>query len=1110
MLKIIIGKAGAGKTAGILNEIKRAVDACQGGRLLIVPEQYSHEAEKELAARCGDSMSLYAEVFSFTALARRVATQVGGGAVKYLDKGGRLLCMALALDSISSRLKVYGAARRRAELQARLLSAVDELKSAGITSEKLLTASAELRDALGDKLEDMALILDAYEAVVANGHADPSDRLNILAGQIAESTLDENSCLYIDGFTDFTYQEREVIKALLKKGVQLTVCLTVDSMESQNEIYSLSRCCARALMADCRALNVKYELITAESPEKPDQLAVFADKMFTCGSEKFADEGKIRLFTADSMVGECELAASEALRLVREEGCRWRDIAVAIRGFDGYRAALSGVFEHYGVPLFVTRKSELMSRPLPCLISLAYAVAEAHWDLDDVVSYMRTGLTGLNEEECDELENYVFKWQLHGEAWKRKADWHQHPDGYGAKADDSTAQRLEHINALRYRLSRPLEHFEERGKAASTARAQCEALCAYFEELCLPELLTARAEKLIASGQEQLAREYMQLWELTVSALEQCHSILGDAEMDMASFGRLFLTVLSGYDVGTIPVALDRVSAGDFDRMRRRHIRHLIVLGASGDLLPAPESGSSIFSQSERQKLLTEDIDLGGAGDGELWREFTLIYNCLSLPLEGLTLCYSAVDGEGNTRREALVYKRAASLFSLEKRRVDTELIRTAAPAPALGLAARCMSRPSPYAAAARDYFARVSPERLSAVEDAAGVKRGSLSAGAVHSLYGLRPRFSASQVDKFMSCKYAYFCQYGLKAKPYKPADFKPPEIGTFMHKILEDTAREAASRGGFPTLSDEDIRSITEKYVQEYVHRELNDFQEKSDRFIYLFKRLIADVTEITLDMARELRRSSFVPQYFELKFGEGCDARPIELGTGDEALTLTGVADRVDGYVHDGKLYLRVVDYKTGKKKFSLSDVWYGMGLQMLLYLFILCEGGENADGLPVVPAGVMYVPAKNGFVRVDADTDDSAIEEKRTDALRRSGIVLDSEDIVEAWEHGDKKKYFPVKMKYGKMPPDALISYERMGVLSRHIEKRLAEMASELHRGSIAADPYYRSQQDTACSHCDYFQACHFENGVNGESCHFLSTKLKDGDIWQLMEGGEENG
>ena len=443
MLRLILGKAGAGKTAAVIEELRQAVERRQGGNLLLVPEQYSHEAERELCLKCGDSLSLYAEVFSFSGLARRIMQQQGGGAASFLDKGGRLLCMALALRAVGPRLRSYPAAQRNAELQAMLLRAVDEMKAARVTAEMLEGAAESCGDGLGDKLRDLALIYGAYDAVVARGHADPMDRLGILAGQIPESSLGPDTHVYVDGFVDFTAQERAVLSALLHKGVQMTVCMTVDDLRSSNEIYGLSRIAARRLLAEAKELGTEIAVEHMEGDGKDEALRFFADKLFSYSPEHYErDTAAVRLHSAETVTAECEFAAGRALELVRDGGCRWRDIALAIRGFEDYRGTLESVFRHYGVPLFAARRSELLSKPLPALIAMSYEIVDGGWDVDDVISYMRTGLAGLDPTACDTLADYIFKWQLRGSAWERPGDWRQHPAGYGAEYDEAAEERL--------------------------------------------------------------------------------------------------------------------------------------------------------------------------------------------------------------------------------------------------------------------------------------------------------------------------------------------------------------------------------------------------------------------------------------------------------------------------------------------------------------------------------------------------------------------------------------------------------------------------------------------------------------------------------------------
>ena len=1110
MLRIIYGEAGTGKSAALMDEIRRGADS--GRRyILLVPEQYSHEAERELCAVCGDGLSLYAEVLSFTGLAREVSAECGGTAAEYLDKGGRLLCMALAAGALYSRLRVYGAARHRAELQTMLLGAVDELKSACITSEQLLAAADGCEGALGDKLHDLALILEAYDGVVANGKADPADRLSVLAQQIERSSLGTDTCVFVDGFTDFTAQERRVLEALLLRGVQLCVCLSCDSLDGGSEVFALSRITASALLrfAADNGIEKSTERRQGES-SKRRPLADFSENMFSCRAvEKTDCGGCIRIIRAPDMNAECELAASEALRLVRDTGCRWRDIAVCAKGFDDYRLLLESAFSRYGAPVYTARRTDMLSKPLPALISAAYEIILGGWEADDVFEYLRTGFGGLGIDECDELENYVFTWQLHGSAWTRDEPWGMHPDGYGKEPDDSSLKRLEHIALLRETVRAPLLHFAQRSSEASDAYGQAQALAELFEELRLAEKLQMRSEELEAEGRAADAKECAQLWDITVTALEQCAAVLGETPADAEYFGRLFTLMLSRYDIGTIPVSLDCVTAGEMDRMRRRNIKHLIVLGASDERIPGAETDSGVFSSDERRRLLEMDIDLGGSGESELWRAFSVVYSCLTLPSESLTFSYCACDAGGAAQRPAFVVNRAKAMFDINVQELDLDSVRLNARAPALELAAQSLHGGSSIASGAAEFFAEYEPEKLKSLERAANRSRGSLSRASVRALYGDRLRLSASRIDKFASCRFAYFMQYALRAKPREPAGFTAPEVGKFMHRILEQVTREVSAMGGYGSVSDEAVTALCDKYVSEYIKRELDDFRDKSKRFIYLFRHLTAQVRQIVLDLADELRRSDFTPLSFELNFADTPELEPIELGEGEDRLVLTGIADRVDGWLHDGKLYLRIVDYKTGSKKFTLSDVLYGMNLQMLLYLFALGKNGQALYGSEIVPAGVLYVPARDEYVSADFGISDAELEKKRSSKLMRSGLVLNDPDVLAAMEHEEERKYIPIKFNKDGVPCDSLATAEHFGALARHIGKTLCDMAAELRSGSIAADPYYITQQENACLNCDYFDACRFRDGENGESMR-ATPRLPATKVWSVLEGGEANG
>ena len=1105
MLTLLLGRAKSGKTAMIMDEIASLVGKREKNIVLLVPEQYSHEAERELLRRCGDSLSLYAEVLSFTRLCARVEAEVGRRPGTLLDKGGRLLCMSLALDAVGSRLKLYGAARHQSELQDSLLHTIDELRAACLGPQQLLESALSHDDTLGDKLQDLALIQEAYEAVLGQSRLDPTERLDHLYETIGRSSL-AGGHVYLDGFTDFTRQESRVIEALLRNGADVSVSFSCESFEESHEIFEASRRAALSLRRMAEGLGLACRVITREK-EAEGPMALVERELFSFSSLSADALGCVHLHSAPSLAAECEAAAAHCLALVREGDCRWRDIALCVRGYEDYRGILEHTFSRYGIPLYSAVKNDLASHPLLRLIRGAFDVVNGGWDYEDIFTYLKSGLAGLNTAECDRLENYAFLWSLHGSAWTRGEDWRLHPEGYNAVYNDKTWEVLGEINALRRRVSEPLLAFAAVGKAAATALEQAQALSALFDVLSLPKTLSRRAAELDQLGLTRHSAEYQQLWDIVVNALEQCGAILGDMPMNNEQFGKLFLLVLSKYDVGTIPLSLDKVSAGDMDRSRRRNIRHLLVLGCDGERIPLISSGSGIFSDDDREALLLHGIDMGNSAADRLCHEFALIYHCMSLPSQSLYLSYS--NGGENKALPAFVMTRLSALFSLPIVPVDLDQARLSAGEPAFDLAARHLGGdPGAAGKSAVDYFiARGEEERLQQLRAAASLTRGQLSRQAVQSLYGSKLRLSATRIDKFASCRFAYYLQYGLKAKPRQAAAFAPPERGTFMHYVLEHVAGDIKAQGGFSSVSDEEVEALCQRYVDEYIHEQLNDFREKTPRFIYLFHRLSHSVRRVVLDMVHELQNSQFQPLNFELDFGDETIVSPLEMGEGEDKMILTGIADRVDGWLHDGKLYLRVVDYKTGRKSFQLSDVLYGKDLQMLLYLFTLQEQGQRLYGHPVEPAGVLYMPARDLPQSVSLVPEEEEITAAKAKARERKGLILGDEEVLQAMDATPERRYLPVTVtKSGKLSSKSLASAEQFGALSRHIHALLCAMAAELHAGSITADPYFRSQNDSACRLCDYRSACHFDEGRDVP--RYLKP-LTPQQVWELIEKGEES-
>ncbi len=1102
MIHLILGRAGSGKTARMFEDIARRTALREEGLLLLVPEQYSHEAERELCAAAGDALSACAEVLSFTGLARKVFAECGG-ARTMLDGGGRMLCMAAAVEAVGSALRLYGRARREPRLLQELLRAVDELKNAGLDADALLRAAEESEGLLADKLRDLALLLEAFEARQSLAGADSADALQSLSELIGDS-LSVRGRFYVDGFSDFTVLEQRVLEALIAAGAEMSFCITCGETED-DELFALPRKTVRWLTECAESHGQKVETEWQESPGE-GAIAFYANRLFRFGTEEApALAGEISLCAAPTAAQECELAAARMHALARK-GCRWRDMAVAVRGFEDYRSALESACGSYGVPLFMSGRSDILQKSLMLAIDAALEATERGYEYEAMFSYLKTGFSGIPAEELDRLENYVLLWNIRGSAWSRP--FRLHPEGYDRPETEESAALLAKLNEQREAIMAPLKALETAGRQAATAEEQARALADFLLELRLPEQLERRSAALEAAGMPETAAEYGRLWDVLCTALEQFAAVLGDMSMDRGQFGAMFRLMLGQYDVNVIPVSLDRVQAGEMDMMRRRHIRHLFVLGATDERLPAPGSEGGIFSPEEREELGGLGFALGSAEE-ELSREFGCLYNCLSLPSESLSVSRPLSDAEGGETRPSMLIERARTLLGLEETRADLAEARLEAESPAWALALLAEAGDSrPAARAALEYFRRQGRGgELRRLAGTARQSRQSLSPEAVRRLYGRKPSLSATRAEKFNACRFGYFLQYGLKAKPRQPAVFDPRDYGSFLHEVLEKVARGAMERGGFGRLSRRDIEALADAAMDEYIHRVLEDFAEKSARFEYLFRRLRSTVRRVAADMWEELKNSKFRPIAIELDLAEEGVLAPGE----GETARFRGRVDRVDGWLKDDTLYLRVTDYKTGVKKFSLSDLSRGMDMQMLLYLFTLekrggdwlkKQFGEDVRLENIRPAGVLYAPARTSVESVDCEPEEGA--ELPVSDSRRSGLVLAEEEVLEAMEPGSEKRFLPVKMGKNGPSGDALTTAERFGALSRFIDKTLEELAAELRAGSVEADPWFKNARDNACQFCDMKEACLFD-----ETCdrRRIVTNLKAAEAWERIENAQ---
>ena len=1056
MLTLIYGKDWTANRKYILNMLANDVAACKGNRILLVPELISHDTERRVCALAGDTCSRYAEVVSFSRLTRRICDWVGCGMQECLDNGGRLVAMAAAARQLHSQLKAYAALETKPEFLSALVDAVDEFKRCCISSKDLSVASQNTEGAFAQKLEELALLLEAYDAICQQGKRDPRDQLTWGLEQLQDSDFAQSHVFYIDGFPDFTMQNLAVISYLIIHAPNVIISMNCDKPGSGNLAFSKAGDTASTFLRIAKQNGVPVEVI--EVAANPSNFTPLYENLFQGHITAFPNnEDKLRVLQAQSIYDECVLAAERVLELVHN-GARFRDISVVCADLPAYQNMLNMYLSMCNIPVYISGTEGILEKSVITTVLTALDAATGNWDTKEILRYIKSALSPICLEDCDKIENYVIQWGIEGKKWI--ADWTMHPEGLQEVWTDQNIRDLESLNEIRRVFMIPLEKLSEAFHKATTIHQQVNSIYIFFEDIQLQNRLCDLAVKMDASGDNRSAQILNQLWDILLSALEQMDDVLGQTQWDSENFLRLFKLLLSQYDVGTIPPVLDTLTVGPVTAMRCQQVKHLIVLGAAEGKFPSYGATGGVLSDQERRALRQMGVPLtGGASEG-LEIEFSEIYGVFCGAKE--TIHVSCLTGQAS-----FVFRRLAAMAGRE---YTPDIVLGAAGANRMEAAAY-LGRQGSYQTA--QVLGLDEPYRDIVQKSQHAL--GNVSRDAVHALYGKKLNLSASQVDKQADCRLSYFLKYGLRVKEQKPITVDPAEFGTYVHAVLEETAREICQKGGFKKISLDDTMAIAKKHSDAYTKAHFSQLD--SERISYLFRRNDRELMMVVEELWRELQSSSFVPVDFEVAFGETAQLPSIQIPGREMDAQLRGFVDRVDAWQENGRNYFRVVDYKTGKKDFDYCDVFNGLGLQMLLYLFALEQEGEALLGKNPIPAGVQYFPARVPILSTDGDLSDEELLSERQPQWKRKGLILEDDDVLYAMENTDTPVRLSCRRKKDGTVTGDIASREQFKLLSRYVFHLLGSMVDEIASGNITPNPYTRGSSHNACRYCPYGAVCH---------------------------------
>lgn len=1070
MIGFVCGRSGSGKSEWVYARMAEAAES--GPVFLLVPDREAVAAESRAAELSGAGNI---DVVTFQRLCNYVFRRYGGLCADYIGSGAKKLVMHRVLAALSPALAEYGGAHGFG-LAEKLTAARTELYQNKITPADLVRASdaLEAHTPVRAKASDLGVIFAAFDAEVAAKWEDPDGILSKAADLLRENDFFSGSTVFVDSFTSFSEQQYDLISLMMAGAEHVYITLSYlpeDDDAAAGLIADTARRLRRAARRADKEKDVREISLRGTKRYRSEELAFLSEHIAETGAVRsvWRDAPRdIRLVRAANAFSEAEAAALDLLGKIRK-GARFREIAVIVRDAAAAQGVVDAVFRKYEIPYFLSDRVEISEKPLVKLIFSAFAVCERGFCAEDVIAYIKTGLSGIDPDEVSLLENYIVKWNLRGKMFYGEDAWNMSPEGYGRSLSQADMDTLARLSEIRRRVISPLKAFSAALRTVKTVKERAALLFDFLSGLGVPEMLSSQAEAARTRGDLAAAAETVQLWNVFCGALDQLVVSCGEMEAAAPEFSQMLQAILFETDIGKIPTSVDEVTISSASQTVPGHPKYVYLLGANEGVFPQRVGEEGLFSEYEKGQLERQGIVFADRTERRVSEELYYFFRSASLASERLFVGFSHYSLSGAEERESVGVKRIRALFpalSVEEFELSGRLETIEGRAASFE---RALSYTGNLGRALREYYEAdpVYAEKLKYARMPLSAADSRLSPACAQELFGGRLSTSYSRLEAYIKCRFSYFCEYELKLRDSLPVRFGAVDIGSFLHEILEKTVRWIAQGGGD---IEAQVKAAAEEYISSVFHRDPGALPA---RFRHLFGYLCRSALRFAKRIREEFDVSRFHPCDFELVVGrEGDAVLPMKLEGEDIHVELRGKIDRVDAYENgDGRIYLRVVDYKTGDKTFDIRNVKLGLDMQMLLYLFSLWENGERRYGKPVVPAGVLY----SGVKPVQADLKIGESAEHEDQEIQASGLFLQNEDILRAMDPGLKGDFIPVKTSDLEKEKPNLIGLEAFSELKQEVTRTVLRYASELRQGAACARPLAVGGK-SPCEYCKMRPVC----------------------------------
>lgn len=1151
-LQFYFGPSGVGKSRQLYSEIiERSKENPKQNYLIIVPDQFTMQTQKELVELTAQNGIMNIDVLSFGRLGHRILEEVGTEDVPVLDDTGKSLVLQKVASDMKDRLPCLGGLLHKQGYIHEVKSAISEFMQYGISVEGVdeLIGFAKGRGALVHKLQDLKLLYKGFLDYIHGNFITTEEKLDVLKRSLEKSELIKNSVVVLDGFTGFTPIQNRLIQEIMVQSLETIVVMTLGAGENPYEKGSEQRLfhLTEKTVADLSRLAVQAGVERAQDvfllPAGDDRpcppqvqekcrmiynnrhrftqapaLMALEQNLFRYQTKAFEqDTAQLQIFettTPQDEVRQCGLYIKELL----QEGLEYRDIAVVTGDLQGYAPYVESEFRQLDIPLYLDRTRAVTLNPMVEFIKSALDLFLKNFSYDAVFHYLRCGMTGFNTEDVDILENYALQLGLRGQKKWSNLFTRKTPEMEGEEA-------LAHLNEIREAFMQQIEPLNK-GKKAGAAD-YVEYLYTFLVETGAAQKLAEYATLFESRGEPARAGEYNQIYRLVMMLLEQVHELLGEEEISLQEFRDILEAGFGEIEVGTIPQNVDRVLVGDMERTRLKQVKVLFFLGVNDGNIPKSTTKGGIISDMDREFLRESDLELAPSPRQQMFIQRLYLYINMTKPSYRLYLSYSKINSAGKSLRPAYLIEVVRRLFPAVSIQVpqSRDIIRQIATRQeGMSYLAELMreyaegsmseERLPEFFTVYHAYGEEALAERRELLAKAAfrRYKDSGLSAAVARALYGLQLENSVSRLETFAACAYHHFLQYGLSLKERQEFGLESVDLGNIYHSVLEQFANGLKNSTytwfDFPReYAESAVAEIMEGLAVEYG----NSILYSSERNRYAITRLNRIMVRTVLTLQNQLQKGSFQPERFEYSFHFADDLSSVNVALSQqERMRLRGRIDRIDTWEDDEKVYVKVIDYKSGNKKFDLAALYYGLSLQLVVYMNAAVELEKKVHpNKEVVPAALLYYHVDDPMVESKGEASTEEINNQILTALRMNGVVNGEPDIIEKIDAymGDKSQVIPVeKKKDGTFSARSqIMSTRELGIVSDYVGKKVADLGREILSGRISLDPYERKGQE-ACTYCPYRKVCGFDAAVPG--C--TKRVLPDMEEYDILKGMEEYG